>query len=239
MKNNIIGISGKIGSGKDTAGLIIQYLTSGFHQEQTIVFNKNTDYTFNTSNWQIKKFADKLKDIVCLLLNCSREQLEDREFKEGELPENWWLYKHSETGKLITLLEFSLLREHQQTWYDLIKLTPRILLQLLGTECGRKIIHPNIWINSTLGNGVKFNNMEIYPNIIVTDVRFQNEADAILEKGGIVIRLNRESDLPISTHESETSLDAYNKFSYVIDNNGSIEELILNIKNILILEKII
>ena len=33
---------------------------------------------------------------------------------------------------------------------DKIKLTPRLILQLLGTDCGRDIIHPNIWVNSTM-----------------------------------------------------------------------------------------
>ena len=45
------------------------------------------------SNYQIKKFADKLKDIACLLIGCTREQLEDREFKEKELGEEWVAYK--------------------------------------------------------------------------------------------------------------------------------------------------
>ena len=34
------------------------------------------------TNSEIKKFADKLKDIVCLLIGCTREQLEDQEFKK-------------------------------------------------------------------------------------------------------------------------------------------------------------
>lgn len=80
----IISISGKINSGKDTVGKIIQGLS----------INKNADYEwiekfYINSHWQIKKFADKLKDIVCLLINYTREQLEDREFKEKELGEEW------------------------------------------------------------------------------------------------------------------------------------------------------
>ena len=65
----IIGVSGHMNSGKDLVGLIIQHLTD--------------------SNWKIKKFADKLKDIVCLLIGCTREQLEDRKFKETPLSSEW------------------------------------------------------------------------------------------------------------------------------------------------------
>ena len=39
------------------------------------------------STFEIKKFADKLKDIVCLLLGCTREQLEDRGIKSLSLQE--------------------------------------------------------------------------------------------------------------------------------------------------------
>lgn len=90
----IIGISGKIGSGKDTVGKIIQYLTL----DDNVFSKRNVDiiadlqykgYYANKSEWKIKKFADKLKDIVCLLINCTREQLEDAEFKNKELGEEW------------------------------------------------------------------------------------------------------------------------------------------------------
>jgi dephospho-CoA kinase len=89
----LIGISGKIGSGKDTVGKIIQSLnkTPNISSKEFI-----KQYLYNDvkdSEFIIRKFADKLKDIVCLLLNCSREELEDREFKERELGKEWWYYK--------------------------------------------------------------------------------------------------------------------------------------------------
>ena len=85
----IIAISGKINSGKDTVGQIIQYLTN---KSNAYPFDLKSDYSYK-SEWQIKKFADKLKDIVCVLLGCTREQLEDRGFKERELDEEWDRYE--------------------------------------------------------------------------------------------------------------------------------------------------
>ncbi len=35
------------------------------------------------------------------------------------------------------------------------RLTPRKLLQLLGTECGREILHPNIWVNALISGYIK------------------------------------------------------------------------------------
>jgi len=139
-----------------------------------------------------------------------------------------------------------------------ISLTPRKLLQLLGTECGRNIIHPNIWTNSLFADykGVKAPNGKWgghikYPNWIITDVRFPNEAKAIKDRGGIIIRVNRfteeqkiafaktragrsNNSLQLvlkNQHPSETALDDY-EFDYVVDNNGTLEELIEKIKGL-------
>ena len=91
----IIGISGKNGSGKDTVGKIIQYLTSKYldtnlyelQEDDALLYGtykdwlENKEFSIYVSPWQIVKFADKLKDVVCIILGCTREQLEDEEFK--------------------------------------------------------------------------------------------------------------------------------------------------------------
>ena len=146
----IISVSGKINSGKDTIGKILQILLNNPHlnNEGVLSFLKK-DINFDSpyyKNWQIKKFADKLKDIVCLLLNVDRETLEDREFKEKELGEEWWYYK-GEVG----IYPYNTPYEANKK-LPLIKPTPRLLLQLIGTECGRQILHPNIWVNALMSD---------------------------------------------------------------------------------------
>ena len=94
MKTNLIGISGKMGSGKDTVGKILQYLsTSEGSNKFTLELLLNRQFKFScttgNSDYQIKKFADEIKDTVCRWIGCTREQLEDREFKEKELGEEW------------------------------------------------------------------------------------------------------------------------------------------------------
>ena len=87
-----------------------------------------------------------------MLLGCTREQLEDREFKEKELGEEWWYWENS-FGKRINYLDnitYDSTVKDGLTSRKLVKLTPRLLLQLLGTECGRQIIHPNIWVNALM-----------------------------------------------------------------------------------------
>lgn len=275
----IIGISGKIGSGKDTVGKVIQYLT---HSKELPTYewwlkNYHINNLCPKSNWQIKKFADKLKDMVCLLLGCAREQLEDREFKEKELGEEWWYWKLK--NKLIPYIgNENYFSDPYLIEESLIKLTPRKLLQLLGTECGRQIIHPNIWVNAlmseykpfikdypqlTTSGGKELVEGESYrmgkailPNWIITDVRFFNEAQAVKDKGGINIRINRnfcncrsttdeivycEKQCPTKdiSHPSETALDKYENWDFVINNHGTLEELIEQVKDFLTQYKLI
>ena len=267
----IIGISGKIGSGKDTVGRIIQMLIAEKSEAYRpamwsleALFSNRTDvskYLTLHSNVEIKKFADTLKDIVCMLIGCTREQLENQEFKNTELGEEWNCYKYQSDYNV-----FSLTLDKEKAYYlsyskpeNIIeqRLTPRLLLQLLGTECGRDIIHPNIWVNALFSNyipkqiGYEFN----YSHWIITDMRFPNELKAVKSRGGITIRVNRNTCNCVTQdmaetcnnkcsnnthlqHSSETALDNA-EFDYTIENNGTIEELIEKVKEILIKEKII
>jgi len=273
----IIGISGKIGSGKDTVGKIIQYLTvSDYDGVKDILKERNNrdisiEEHFNSFverdfkvQWKIKKFADKLKDIVCLLLNCTREQLEDADFKNKELGAEWirygranGFYYHSDGNPSRKIMDNEPCSKKQyeeevitnwQTAYKLA-LTPRLLLQVLGTQCGRDIIHPNIWVNATFTsykpvfNKWDKNGNNMLPNWIITDVRFPNELEAVKDRKGISIRVNRQgygtSMVALANdHESETALDG-TEFDYVLDNFGTIEELIEKVKQILIKEEIL
>ena len=82
----IIGISGKKQSGKDTVGRIIQIITDSPHFNDEAVVEFINKPAINPK-FEVKKFADKLKDIHCLLFGCTREQLEDEDFKNTELGE--------------------------------------------------------------------------------------------------------------------------------------------------------
>jgi hypothetical protein len=280
----IIGISGKIGSGKDTVGKIIQYLTSRSYQdigkESFENFNKRvTQFKGNDNQrWKIHKFADKLKDIVCLLIGCTREQLEDQDFKNKELSEEWNKYQIYNWGKPQNIwfclekeaLEYVKLpiKSNSQTSLSYVKetLTPRYLLQNIGTDLFRNQLHQNIWVNALFAeyqslNKERFdyfkrkNVIDPQSNWIITDCRFENELRAIKDRGGISIRVNRYVNNPLDEahglsinayfkahpnkeHESETALDNA-VFDYVIDNDSDINSLIEKVKEILIKEKLI
>jgi hypothetical protein len=114
-------------------------------------------------------------------------------------------------------------------------ITVREFLQKLGTDAVRNNLHKNTWVNQVMSTYESYLN---HPNWIITDVRFPNEADAILKNDGFIIRLNRQVG-EVMPHESETALDHYQNFKYVIDNNGSLDFLKDYIRNILKSEKLL
>jgi len=273
---NLISISGKIGNGKDTVGKIIQYLEA---KNEAVLDLKmpDRDYWINISfedyfkhnmiahKYKIVKFANTLKDIVCLLIGCTKEQLEDAEFKNKELGEEWDKLKvrfsdgYDEVENIFPIdFDFSTLldakgREAYIYSKEVIHLTPRIILQQVGTQLFREQLHPQIWVNSLFSKYKsvpyrkdldcgKYDN--IYPSWIITDCRFKNELEAVKQRGGITIRVNKPNmfDAAIKSlgieHISETDLDNQ-KFDYLINNNGSISDLIDKVKGILIKERII
>jgi hypothetical protein len=84
----------------------------------------------------------------------------------------------------------------------------------------------------------------VYPSWIITDMRFPNELSYIKDRGGITIRVNRDTGVQWATsdganeHPSETALDNA-EFDYVINNDGSLEDLILSVAEILKKEGVI
>lgn len=104
----------------------------------------------------------------------------------------------------------------------------RHLLQRLGTDVGRDILGHDIWLRATLPDGDYSKR-----RLVVTDVRFPNEADRIKELSGQIWRIHRPGVMPAHAHVSDTSLDDYDKFDAHIDNNSSIEDLTRIVRNLI------
>jgi hypothetical protein len=220
---NLIGISGKIKSGKDTVGNMIQYITSKADEKWTFdEYMKKLSYIGKTgygydSEWEIKKFADGLKDLVILLTGCSKKDLEDRKFKNTYLPKEWNCYFFDDYKT------------------QLKRYTYREVLQYVGTDLLREQFHANVWVNCLFS---KYKEEELgsgdYPKWIITDVRFPNEAKRIKDLGGIVVKITRpETDMLAGTHLSETALDNYEDFDSIILNEDDLNELLEKVKKLI------
>jgi hypothetical protein len=94
----------------------------------------------------------------------------------------------------------------------------RRLLQVFGTEVGRKMFGLDFWINTALKN------LDGSSQVVISDVRFPNEADAIAKLGGSVWRINRKNHSAVNGHASEHAMDNY-MFNHVIYNDGTLDDL--------------
>lgn len=171
--------------------------------------------------YQKVSFAATLKDACAVIFSWDREML------EGETPESreW--------------------REQVDPWWadrlGMPHLTPRWVLQYVGTEVMRGAFHDEIWVASLERRLA----MSPGRNVVISDVRFMNEVEAITSAGGLVVRVKRGPDPewwtlaflaskgdPLSAkkldelgvHPSEWSWASCHP-DLVITNDGTLEEL--------------
>jgi hypothetical protein len=111
---------------------------------------------------------------------------------------------------------------HKETPWPIVGMSTRQLLQSLGTEWGRQIVDPNIWLNIAIerirrrGNDAR---------IILDDNRFKNEFQWLYEGvDNALIRIVRPNIQYDGTHSSEGQLDNL-LFDYTIVNDGTIDDL--------------
>lgn len=97
--------------------------------------------------------------------------------------------------------------------------SPRELLQTLGTEWGRKTINDKIWINICLER-IAIDGGDV----VVTDVRFDNEAEALMLAGADIWQVTRPNVAPVAEHESENGISP-DLVDAVINNDSSLEYL--------------
>lgn len=96
----------------------------------------------------------------------------------------------------------------------------RRLLQLIGTECGRECIHPDIWVRLWRA-ALPMASVGTTQVVIADDIRFPNEVAAVRELGGLMVKVVRPG-YHGDGHASETNdLPA----DLLIPNAGTIDEL--------------
>lgn len=98
--------------------------------------------------------------------------------------------------------------------------TAREIMQKIGTECGRRMIHPDLWLILLQRRLSK----RQHENVVVPDVRFDNEANAIIAAGGFVIEVKRPSTETADAHVSEAGISP-SLVHAVIHNVGSLKLL--------------
>lgn len=110
-------------------------------------------------------------------------------------------------------------RDRKEEVIPMIGVSPRRMMQTLGTEWGREMINPDLWLlmahQRLLQHGA---------GMIVTDVRFENEAAWIRSNRGLIIHVNRPDVSGVEEHVSEAGI-AVTPRDVQLFNNGTLDEL--------------
>tara|TARA_R110002020_G_scaffold108792_3_gene251907 strand:- start:12 stop:473 length:462 start_codon:yes stop_codon:yes gene_type:complete len=116
---------------------------------------------------------------------------------------------------------FDLVRNHKEEKILGIGVTPRQMMQTLGTEWGRACVHPDLWVMIA---EFESKNWLRSVNVTFDDVRFPNEADMIRRLGGELWLVDRPGVVYEGSHASEGALIDVLPDS-VINNSGDLEQL--------------
>lgn len=294
IDKNLWGVVGSMCSGKDTLTYYLRYLKE--FPDATFEDYQKSHEKFWVPRFEIRKYADKLKDIVCLMISCTRKDLEDQTFKATPIP-GWERYKVvvvTQFGdKILYFSDLKSIYKEQDVNGKLYNarikkpihelITPRMLMQIIGSSAGRDLIHPDIWckalfseykptpkldgysrsVKNEVGQVIDFEQEVEYPKWIISDVRYPtNETEYIREHDGVVIGIRRRFGLrfpeyahledelfpykvPFTlnsedpelyealTFESETVMGDLEWTDYLITNDGTLEELFLEVKKML------
>ena len=109
--------------------------------------------------------------------------------------------------------------------WDKAKRQPEVrrLLQTIGTEAGRDVHGADVWVDKTFA-AIK----QLGPDqpVVLTDVRFDNEARRLRTFGGRLVRVRRKTDNEdaVMAHQSETESATLHSDHY-LPNDGSVTEL--------------
>jgi Deoxynucleotide monophosphate kinase len=160
-------------------------------------------YLVKRYEFERKAFADPLKRSVATLFNIP--------FKDVDALKN-------DKRAMVTLKTYP--------GYS-VEMSFRGFLQRYGTESHRDTFGEDFWVDITLPAG------GYYPgrNIVITDVRFPNEAERVKSVGGSLVRIYRSMALTKDTHPSE-------QFAFEVDhiiyNNGTLDQLWPKVEDMLV-----
>jgi hypothetical protein len=174
---------------------------------------------------KLYSFADNLKSICQELFDIPTESLWGTD-KQKNQPQKHLLWENMpkaiNSGMMKKLLPPD--AKASRGWKE-GPMTAREFMQFLGTNVMRKI-YGSVWVNSTIKKIAR----EQSELAIIADVRFPNEAKAIEDAGGTVIRLTRV--IKEDNHPSEIALDDYNFKHYIDNKEGNIDALVSKVKSL-------
>lgn len=225
-----IAISGKKGSGKDEFAKQLQMALESSMQSMSAP----------ACFVDITHFADPLKEMCIQLFGLDRNLVYGSNADKERPTMVMWdgfpfevRIKYSNQIEMVPndIRYYNPDGEHEEKVPRIGPMTHRELLQVMGTDIFRERVYNNIWAEYPFKQpwGSTEQGDVLIPTdvVLIADCRFPNEVAETLKNGGLIVRVNRNTGHN-DTHPSETALDGYNwdqDRHFVIDNNGTIQEL--------------
>ena len=113
----------------------------------------------------------------------------------------------------VTGVEVDHIEEHKERF--------RPMLQWWGADFRRHYNGESYWLDKMLAKMQTVAGREV---LVITDVRYPNEAELVKKAGGIMIRVDRRTGLE-DPHSSENLLDDFEGFDYRLTNNSTLFDL--------------
>jgi hypothetical protein len=125
-------------------------------------------------------------------------------------------------------LEAGPLKEAVIPW---IGKSPRQMMQTLGTEWGRNLVKESFWVDRAMQtvNDLAWS----FTPAVISDVRFENEAEAIRERGGFILHLSRPNALQVASHPSEAGVKFMPYADARIVNDSTLSVLYAEVRDML------
>lgn len=247
----ILGISGRKQAGKNTTANILHGIVlkrEGFIKDWNI--GSNGELLVDSDGWgefdvtrkdpefvnwadnnmwpfvKIYSFADELKRICIELFDIPFECVYGTDEQKNQIQDHL-LWENMPGVSDVSVFSHGYMDAGCEafgvTHHKPGPMTAREFMQYLGTDVMRKMYEP-IWVNSC----IKKIQREQSALAIIADVRFPNEAKAIEQAGGKVVRLTRE--VHEDNHSSEVALDDYPFTDYIDNKIESIDVLMVKVK---------
>lgn len=225
----LIGLAGKMESGKSTTALILKE-KYGFYKTS---------------------FANDLKEMCRSIFKLTEEQTDTTEGKKKLFEEPFPFT----TEHAVSILDWVC---HEAGWlncsyedkvrlFELVKkgkvfTSSRDLLQYIGTEVLRQVFHPDYHVATLFNNLEKQKIFEKYKGVVLDDVRFNNERETIRKNKGFCVfidPLEPENSIGQSKHLSELDLGDPMEYDYILKNDKTlglsplqknIDEMILSLQ---------
>lgn len=183
----LIGLNGRLKSGKDTTFEIIKTHCPGAERVS---------------------FAEPLKESAAQALGISRDTLETLKAHEE-------IHMEFPSGMVMSSTLPSAVKADLSHW----KMNMRVFLQRYGTEAHREVFGDSFWVDQALPLDLDHSDRLI----VVTDMRFPNEAQRVLDLGGHTVKVNRDASTAHGSHPSEQDID--HMIEYQLDNTRDLEYL--------------